>query len=253
MIKKLSTVAFLFVLLSLTMVGRAWAQVRVPGVVKDDVFTYDITGFWSSSDPNATVPANLLDINKTDYYQVTIDAVSGAVVTTRSVWAFTNGTETGSAGTINVDTGASNGGFWAIVAGNLGANDLLHPGGQDGITVNETVSRNYTSGARETDHFILTYQGSDGNNNYVEHVDYYFDKATGMLVQLNDVKAYSSPAETITTFWKIKSSSVWAVPEFPSVLILPLFIAATLLAALAYRKKRTEYRVEPDSITARKL
>jgi hypothetical protein len=237
MIRKLSIAAFFFVLLSLTMVGRAWAQARVPGVVQGDVFTYDITSFWSSSDPNATIPANLLDINKTDYYQVTIDAVSGTVVTTRSLWAFTNGTETSTAGTIDVNTGASNGGFWAIVAGDLGVNDLLHPGGQDGITVNETVSRNYTSGARETDQLILTYQGSDGNNNYVEHVDYYFDKDTGMIVQLNDVKSYSSPAETIQTFWKIKSSSVWAVPEFPSVLSLPLFTAATLLAALAYRKK----------------
>jgi hypothetical protein len=242
MIKKLFVGTFLFALLCLTMVASAWAQIRVPGVVPGNEFTYELTSFWSSSDPSAAIPQNLLDMNKTDYYRVIISNVTGAVVTTQSLWHFTNGTETSTSGTINVDTGASSppGAFWAIVAGGLGANDLLHPGGTDGITVNETVNRNYTSVVRETDHFLLTYQGSDSSN-YIEHVDYYFDQETGMLVQLSDAKVYSSPAETVTIFWKIKDSNVWAVPEFSSVLILPLLMAATLLIAIAYRKKRTEH------------
>jgi hypothetical protein len=237
MIKKQSVTTFLLVLLCLTMVGNAWAQVRAPGVAQGNVFTYDVTSFWSSSDPNAAIPANLLDMNKTDYYQVTIAAVSGAVVTTQSLWHFTNGTETSATGTINVDTGVSNGGFWAIVAGNLGVNDILHPSGQDGITVNETVNRNYAGVARETNHLILTYQGND-DSNFIEHVDYYFDKETGMLVQLSDAKVYSNPAETTTISWKIKDSNVWAVPEFPSVLILPLLMTATLLVVIVCKRKR---------------
>jgi hypothetical protein len=85
---------------------------------------------------------------------------------------------------------------------------------------------------------MLTYQGSD-NTNSVEYVDYYFDKQTGMLVELRDTTTYSNPIKTITKFWKIKDSNVWVVPEFPSVLILPLFMIATLLAVIAYKKKRT--------------
>jgi len=236
MIKKLSIATFLLVLLCLTMIGRAWAQIRMPGVFQGNTFTYDVTAFWSSSDPSAAIPADLLDINKTEYYRVLITGVSGVEVTTQGLWRFTNGTETSINGTVNVETGV-NTGFWAIVAGGLGVNDLLHPAGRDFITVNETVMRDYAGVARETNHLILTWQDSDSGGDFVEYIDYHFDKQTGMLVQLSDAKMYSSPSRTITNFWKIKDSNVWVVPEFPSALILPLFMMATLLAVIAYKKK----------------
>src|SRR4030042_6337252 len=193
MIKKLSFAAFLLALLCFTMVGSVWAQTRLPGVFQGNTFSYDVTAFWSSNDPSGVVPADLLEINQTEYYRVTISAVSGAEITTETVWHFTNGTETSSFGTINVETGISTGEFWAIVAGNLGVNDRLHPSGQNYITVNETVMRDYLGGARETNHLILTLQDSDDTGHFLEHVDYYFDKQTGMLVQLNDAKVYSNP------------------------------------------------------------
>jgi len=237
MIKKLSFAAFLLALLCFTMVGSVWAQTRLPGVFQGNTFSYDVTAFWSSNDPSAVVPADLLEINQTEYYRVTISAVSGAEITTETVWHFTNGTETSSFGTINVETGISTGEFWAIVAGNLGVNDRLHPSGQNYITVNETVMRDYLGGARETNHLILTLQDSDDTGDFIEHVDYYFDKQAGMLVQLNDAKVYSNPTMTITNFWKIKESNVWVVPEFPSALILPLFVIITMIAVIAYKKK----------------
>jgi hypothetical protein len=237
MTKKIITATFLLALLCVTMIGSVRAQTRIPGVFQGNTFTYDVNAFWSSNDPSAVAPADLLDINKTEYYRVTITAVSGAEITTQSVWHFTNGTETSTVGTINVETGVTNGGFWAIVAGNLGVNDRLHPSGSNYITVNETGTRDYLGGARETNHLILNLQGSDTGGDYVEYVDYYFDKITGMLVQLNDAKVYSSPTMTITTFWKIKDSNVWVVPEFPSTLIVPLLMAITMLAVIVYKKK----------------
>jgi hypothetical protein len=252
MIKKLSIAAFLLVLLCLTMVGRAWAQIRVPGVVPGDMFTYDVTAFWSSNDPNATAPADLLLVNMTEYYRVIITGVSGADVLTQNIWHFTNGNETPTGGSVNVETGNSTGEFWAIVASNLGVNDLLHPSGQDMITVNATVMRNYVGGERETNHLMLTYQGSD-NTNSVEYVDYYFDKQTGMLVELRDTTTYSNPTKTITRYWKIKDSNVWVVPEFPSVLILPLFMIATLLAVIAYKKKGASIMKTLVPVKARKF
>jgi hypothetical protein len=65
-----------------------------------------------------------------------------------------------------------------------------------------------------------------------------------MLVQLNDAKVYSSPTKTVTRFWKITESNVWVVPEFPSALILPLFMMATLIAVIAYKKRAsTKWRL----------
>jgi hypothetical protein len=240
MMKKLPVAAFLMVLLCLTMVGSAWAQIRLPGVFPGNTFTYDVSASWSSNDPSAAIPSELLDINKTEYYKVTIGTVTGADVTTQSLWRFTNGTEMNITLTINLETGIYSGpetGFWAVVAGGLSVNDLLHPNGRDYITVNQTVTRDYAGVARETNQLILTLQGSDSGGDYVEHVNYYFDKQTGMLVQLNDAKVYSNPAKTITRLWKIKESNVWVVPEFPSALILPLLMMATLIAVIAYKKR----------------
>ena len=238
MTNRLLPAVFILVLLGFAMIGSVSAQTRIPGVYVGNTFTYDVKAFWSSNAPGATVPADLLDINKTDYYQVTIGLVSGAEITTTSVWHFINGTETSTTGTISVETGITNsGGFWAIVAANLGPNDRLHPSGPTYIYVNETVSRNYTGGARDTNHLILTLQGSDTGGDYLEYVDYYFDKLSGMLVQLNDAKVYSNPTSTITKFWKIKDSNVWIVPEFPSTVVLPLLMAAATLAVIAYKKK----------------
>jgi hypothetical protein len=44
--------------------------------------------------------------------------------------------------------------------------------------------------------------------------------------------AYAGPADSVTV------NSI-AIPEFPAFLILPLFMAATLMAAIVYRRKRT--------------
>ncbi|MCW4044330.1 MAG: hypothetical protein NWE94_02285 [Candidatus Bathyarchaeota archaeon] len=235
--KRACITTFLAALLCLTAIGSVWAQTRIPGVYQGNTFTYDVSAVWSSTDPSAVVPAELLSINQTEYYRVTIAAVSGAEITTQTVWHFYNGTETTSIGTINVETGVTNGGFWAIVAGNLGVNDRLHPSGPNYITVNATVMREYLGGSRETNHLILTLEGSDSGGDYIEHVDYYFDKQTGMLVQLSDAKVYSNPTVTITRLWKIKESNVWVVPEFPSVLILPLLMAIIMMMAIVYKKK----------------
>jgi hypothetical protein len=238
MTKKLLTATFFLVLLGFAMVGSVKAQTRIPGVYQGNVFTYDVTASWSSNDPNAVVPADLLDINKTEYYQVTITAVSGSEITTQSVWHFTNGTETTSSGTINVETGATTDeGFWLIAAGNLGVNDRLQTSGPNYFYVNTTVMRDYVGGARETNQLTFTLPGSDVAGDFIEYVDYYFDKQTGMLVQLNDAKVYSNPTTTITRFWKIKDSNVWVVPEFPSALIMPLLMAITMLALIVYKKK----------------
>ena len=221
MVKKRSRVVYLLVILVFTILILAViiftysgmsTQTRVPGVSLGDTFTYDVSSFWIPSDANAVVPQEFLEINQTESFRVIITDISGSMVTTLDTWVFKNGTERNSTGMVNVVTGFSFGGFWPVVAANLRKNDLLHPAGQNGITVNETIIREYPSGARETNHFTLNYQGNDeGYGYYTAEADYYFDRATGMLVELYDKSEFLSANMQCAILWKIKESNVWVV------------------------------------------
>ena len=185
---------------------------RLPGVSVGDTFTFDVSSFWSPSAANAVVPQGLLEINQTELFRVTITDVTDTMVTTFDVWLLENGTVRNSTGLVNVETGYNSGGFWPVVAANLGKNDLLHPAGQNGITVDETIMREYPSGARETNHFTFNYEGNDENYGYyIAESDYYFDRATGMLVELYDRSTFLSTNMQGAILWKIKESNVWVV------------------------------------------
>jgi hypothetical protein len=219
--KKRSRVVYLLIILVVTILILAViiftypgtsTQDRVPGVSLGDTFTFDVSSFWNSSDPNAVVPQEFLEINQTESFRVTITDISGSMVTTLDTWVFKNGTEHNSTGLVNVETGFNSGGFWPVVAANLRKNDLLHPAGQNGITVNETIMREYPSGARETNHFTVSYQGNDETYGYyTAEGDYYFDRATGMLVELYDKSTFLSTNMQCAVLWKIKESNVWVV------------------------------------------
>jgi hypothetical protein len=219
--KKRSRVVYLLVILVFTILILAViiltysgtsTQTRVPGVSPGDTFTYDVSSFWVPSDPNAIVPQEFLEINQTESFRVTITDISGSMVTTLDTWVFKNGTEHNSTGLVNVETGFNSGGFWPVVAANLRKNDLLHPAGQNQITVNETIITEYPSGARETNYFTLNYEGNDENYGYyVAEGDYYFDRATGMLVELYDKSEFLSANMQCAILWKIKESNIWVV------------------------------------------
>ena len=209
-------VILVFTILILTVIILTYSGTknltRLPGVSVGDTFTYDVSSFWSSSAANAVAPQGLLEINQTESFRVTITTISGPMVSTSDVWIFKNGTEYNSTGLVNVETGYNSGGFWPVVAANLGKDDLLHPAGQNGITVNETITREYPSGAREINHFKLNYQGNDENFGYfIAESDYYFDRATGMLVELYDRSTFLGANMQSAILWKIKASNVWVV------------------------------------------
>jgi hypothetical protein len=238
--KKLWIAAFLVVLLSSTMFGTTWVKALTPGVTVGDSFIYDLTVSWNSDDQYASIPSSLIELNKTKSIEVRINNVIPPNVTTFLATYLKNGTALADRGSINLDTGLSDGGFVAIIAANLTAGDRVHPLGDDLVTINETVIKSYASGPRETNHIRIEYQNATAG--IAQSVDRYFDKQTGMLVEEHDVstETKTNPSSTTTTIisYNLESTSMWTVPEFPSVLILPLFMIATLLAAIAYKNKR---------------
>ncbi len=236
----------LFVLLCFGLVGQILAQTRVPGVKEGDYFTYTLASHWSSDDPNATVPTTLLDINNTLWYKFAVSGVSGPNVTATDTWHFVNGTEQNFLVSQNVETGDTYfmNAFQTVVGANLSVGDLLHPLGSDMITINQTITRNYASGARDTNLVILSFTNSTTGT---ENVTFSFDKATGMMVELQDNSEYINPIESSSVSWTLKETSVWTVSGPFSSLPLPLLLAiiaivvitvVALSAVLLYRRRK---------------
>jgi hypothetical protein len=192
----------------------------VPGVKEGDEFIYDVKGFWSSSDPNATMQETFLQLNATEWFKVTVTGVSGSEVLINTTWRFTNKTELTGQGTVNVETGICypTNGFYGIYAANLQVNDRLRPLGPDYSTVNQTSTRDYASGTRETNtvSLILSYYNADDADDstistWTEYINTHFDRQTGILVELRDTNMYTNPQQTLTIVWALKESNVWTI------------------------------------------
>ena len=224
MVKKRSRVVFLLIIVLFTILilaviifanlGTQSAQM-VSGVTEGDVFTYDVKGLWKSNDPNATISDSLLQLNMTEWCRVTITNVSDPQISLHTVWQFKNGTEIEANGKMDIETGISSGGFWAIYAANLRANDRTRPLGIDQSTVNETITRDYgAGGTRETNRLLLTaqfYNINDPTRMYIDYRTIQFDKQTGILVELRNEEAYNNPEMTEIILWKLTDSNVWTV------------------------------------------
>jgi hypothetical protein len=250
MAKKLAITIIILTVLIISF-GIAHAQAPVPGVKGGDSFVYNITAHWSSSDPTATIPSTLLDYNHTLDYKFLVSSVDGSNVTATDVWEFNNGTQSQSffiKQDIASGTVYGMNAFQTIVGGNLNPNDLLHPFGSDGLVINGTITRTYASGPRETNVLNMNYQDYNATyNSYrTENITYYFDKATGMLAESDDLISYTNPTINASIVWTLSSTNVWKVtattanPTFP---IVPVIIAAviiivvSLIGVILYRKR----------------
>jgi len=223
--KKRSRVVFLLIIVLVIIIilaviilanlGTQSAQM-VAGVKEGDVFTYALEGLWESNDPNATISDNLLQLNMTEWFRVTITNVSNPEISIHTVWRFKNGTEIEANGKVDIETGISSGGFWAIYAANLRANDYARPNGPDRSTINETSTKEYASGTRETNLRSLVLRYYDANDptystTWTEYMNTHFDRQTGILVELRDISVYTNPEMTITLVWTIKDTNVWTI------------------------------------------
>jgi hypothetical protein len=56
-------------------------------------------------------------------------------------------------------------------------------------------------------------------------------------VESHETTTSSDSSTTTTQTWTLRETNGWVVPEFPSVLILPLLMAITMIAVVAYKKK----------------
>lgn len=232
---KLAVGVYFLFLLCFAAMGVMLAQAATAvGVSQGNVFEYDMVSHWSSL-LYSTVPAELVEMNQTQWIRATVTGVSGSVISTRVTTHYKNGTEVSSDGSCDVETGESSGGP-PFIGANLGKGSLVNPSASEKWYINETVARSYRDGSREANHLNLQYsENSSDIGLFTRSYDYYFDKSTGVLVEYSSEVSYSG--STSVTQSRVVSSSVWVIPEFPSFILVPLFIVMTLLVAVAVRRR----------------
>jgi len=199
----------------------ATANVAV-GVHVGDTFTYKITGtaVLSSVDANPDSQSpNFSDLNNTDYYKVTITGINGTRVSMDVSVAFNNGTVINESQWLDVGSGdksTTTWQFWELYPADLNVNKMLRPTGFDGTYVNSTDTQTYSTSTRQRnlfsiDNVFVDVRDPTGKTMREEMTNLYFDKQTGMLVNLNDVQYYNNPGMELIITFKLTSCSVWTV------------------------------------------
>lgn len=259
--KKLTITLPLMFLLCFGLVGQVFAQTRVLGVTFGDNLIYSRTSTWQTSNASAILPPYLVDtINGTLNYNVTVYYVAGNNVTEIEAWTFKNGTVINSVATINTDTDdvydfvPNLPPFQGFYDANLQVNDPLYPGNLTiPLRINQTITRDYASGKRDTNLVEYSYQvedATDPTNSTIgtQTESLYIDKATGVLVE---GRVFSQFADhNGTELWTLQSTNLWAVSAAPLELPLPwpiivaivAVVVVVVAAAVYFRGKRHRRR-----------
>lgn len=231
---------FLLSAMGVTLVG---AQPRTVGVNVGDWFKYgDITANWTSDDPNATIPLAVEQLNNTEWTMISIVDVPDTSVTGQITTLLKNETEETVGGYVDIDTGEGENMTFFAISANLGVNDAIYSSfTYSAMKINETIVRTYPDSTREINHLNITTElNMTGFYQYLS-MNYYWDRSSGFFVEMSQEQ--TSQIGGYLTTWsfslRITESNVWAVPEFPSFLLLPLFIMATLLTVIVYRRKHS--------------
>jgi hypothetical protein len=188
----------------------------VSSLAPGDTFTYGIKGYADIIEGNATIPASFSELNKTDSYQLTVTNVNGGQISYNTTWRFINGTERNTQATVDILTHIDDSNFWAIYPSNLTLNSFVRPLGNDGTIVNQTETRTYNYGPRTTNVMSLVNEFVNTNDptlstTFNDYLYVHFDKITGMLVELKEIKIYSDPQIVLTVDWQLQYTNVWSV------------------------------------------
>ena len=213
--------SFLFVFFTRAFSTETWT----PGVSKGDFFCYEMYGVFTSSDSYDVIEVPSFEQNNTDRVRIDIAGVSGSIILQIYTLYFENVTEKFE---LKTDLDPSNTGELSfsergvpICAANLEVGDSLST---VELTVNETLSRSYLSGERETNYVSW--------NTPLDYGACYFDKKTGILVELNRTHIYTNPMTdkviTKADIVKMIDSSFWSAQEIPLLVRSPIIAVATL-------------------------
>jgi len=156
---------------------------RTVGVKVGDVAKYaGFLALWDSNKPAATIPQDLIDFNNTLWIMNTILNVSGTTVTFQKSTRYENGTDKSDVGQVDVNTGDGNSTYF--VSASLTAGDRVYTSGElSSARMNSTTPRAYSGLTRETNLLNVTTISIDIEVSTAWWSEYFWDKATGVLVE----------------------------------------------------------------------
>ncbi len=210
-------------------VETAWAQEITVGVAVGNSFQYFFVTYFHPSNPNATVPPQLVEDNKTEWLRFTIMQVENTNVTYSIMQRFVNQSVANYRDQANVATGEESG--FPIVRANLSVNETLYPSDANSPRVNETLTHAYTTETRTLLH--VTWSTSQN------HFSLYFDQKTGMPVELHILFAAGEEGNGEYVYL-LSNNNVWTIPEFPTFIVLPLLAVAVLAMALFLKRHHVQ-------------
>jgi len=237
-------ILFLFLIFS---IEATLAETWTPGVVEGDFFCYEMYGVFTSSDPNEIIEVSAFEHNITDKVRIDITGVSGSVV--HQIYTLYIGNETQKF-EFKTDLDPSNTRNLSfpemgvpICAANLNVGDSLST---VELIVNDALIRNYPSGGREINHVSW--------NTTLDYGDCYFDRKTGVLVELNRTHLYVNPISNRVMakvdIVKMTESNFWSAPESPFQVQFSIIAVATLgfgaVSSFCYRERK---RKRPSLLT----
>ena len=220
-------VVFAIVLVALIVVGAAYAAVfssqkqqkqskaNVVGVKVGDFFTYDLSGQANGPVPS-TISSDFSIYNDTAFYNVTVTAINGTVVTLDTDWVLQNGTSIDTPQTVDVASGilSDQNGFYALYPADMYINETVYPHVYQGVWVNGTDPTTYSSGTRNTDYYtatgLLYYSQDPTHSTQCSTYDQInFDKQTGMLTDLVSIRDYNNPVVSTEIIWSLTDTNAW--------------------------------------------
>ena len=156
------------------------------GVEPGDWVNYTLVVTWATNVPDAEPPAELIEVNKTEWVKNTVLDISGTNITFQTVAHYKNGTETTSDDEyVDLETGESSPiGTLMFIPSNLREGDPIHASPTEHYSINETVVQTYVSVARETNLLNVTtvyYESQDLMT--ILSTNCYWDRVTGVLCE----------------------------------------------------------------------
>jgi hypothetical protein len=233
---KIILTIFILSILSTLFTSVASAQLVSVGVSKGNVFEYTYTVTWNSTNPSIAVPSDIVELNQTQSFQITITSISETTVNAQVITRYRDATTKTQTGFVNLQTGDINLPYgYLIIPANLNTNDKIYPSGGD-ATINSTTTRTYPSGDRQTNQRLI----QTTTENHQDKTNVYYDKTMGIAVSsyYESIDATGTQTETFTETITNTNAEIWStIPEFPSTTVLMLLLIAIPIVIVAYKKK----------------